>query len=298
MSTDEIQIPEACDGDTRYLAGEMEEGNPKRQAIIDASEAGRLMTDTYQKVKAVPGHNRQTNEGFTWVQSHFSPIGTRIKMEAIATLPPERDPTHNKTVALLRDTLNFYGSNVVIATNDRARVEKVPDGKGGTKPVMKPLKLWSCPDGSEYVWQREPWTHHWFENNKYIQPNLVGFDAKRPCPGPSNPPVIIEVINFHPPEFGTWARLVELSKSNHLVLFYLCSEKLQWGKFGKMKKRIKKTKREPINRLWIQVAFYLRDGIFYDEGEAKTWLVKSEEDMKKQHDRVDKIFKRMRATYF
>jgi hypothetical protein len=295
MSTDEVQISEACDGDIRYGVEELDPASPRYAQIIAASQAGRLTTSYYQRIKAVPGHLRQTTDGLIPVQPHFSPVGKAIKVVAVDPEATEKDPTHNKIVKRLCDTLNHYKSNFVIATNHQTEKVKIRLSDGKTKDVPKPVRLWSCQAECDFVWRREPWTHRWFEKVKYIQPDLVGFDANRPFPGPNNPTVIIEVVNSHPPEKETWERLVELSRDHHWVLFYLCAAGHEVGRFGKMKRRVKNTRTGPVKRLWIQVAFYLKDGIFYDEGKPVTSV---DQDNEEQHKAVKKIFDRMKATYF
>ncbi|WP_426269235.1 hypothetical protein ACN9MB_13470 [Dyella kyungheensis] len=295
MSADEIQIPEAYDGDIEYRAEELDPTSPRYAHIIAASKAGRLTTSYYQKVRAVPGYHRQTTDGLAWVQPHFSPVGKAVQVEAIDSEATERDITHNDVVQRLCAALSHYKSNFVIATNHPKEKVRVRLKEEGFKFVPKPVRLWACQAEPDFVWRREPWTHRWFERIKYIQPDLVGFDANRAFPGPNNPNVIIEVINFHPPEEETWRRLVELSLNHHWVLFYLCAKGHEVGRFGKMKSRVRRTAKGEVRRLWIQVAFYLKDGIFYDGLVAKTSVGQSN---KEQHEIVQKIFKRIKAKYF
>lgn len=257
----DVKIPVAYVGKIRYCSEELDEGSPRRVEIVAASRAGTLTDGDYRQVKAVPAYEYGPHEDIRKVRSHFSPVG---ESDGTALEATEVDPTHEGTVETLASMLSKFDSAFVVATNHLTETETITVSGRDSFSVPAPSEIWRCPPGCTYTWMREPATRNW-RDGKYVQPDLVGFDAYRPWPGPSNPTVIVEVINWHTPEVESWTRLMELSRNHHLVLFYLCTAKSKKGKFGKTTQRKVATGEPPLaDWLWLQVAFYMKEGVFYD----------------------------------
>lgn len=280
----EIKIPVAYVGRKRYRSEELNDGAPRKAEILAASKARTLTDEDYRQVKAVPAYDCGPPEKRHHVRSHFCLVGQSAGTAVEAT---EIDPTHEQTLDFLESKLSTFASAFVISTSHptQKRVVRVPNKAPFS--VQVPLEIRRCPSGCSYTWLREPATRHWRED-AYIQPDLVGFDANRPWPGPNNPKVIVEVINHHTPEVETWMRLVDLSRQHHLVLFYLCTAKSDRGKFGRTEQKSSPSL-PSASRLWVQVEFYLKEGVFYEGAnpyafvntEAKLQAVEATDHMKK-----------------
>jgi hypothetical protein len=179
----------------------------------------------------------------------------------------ERKPTHNETVNILLSAL----------TNAKADAAFYANGFGGAKTL-----IFSLPRGTRYRWVREPETRYWVDAIRYIQPDLLGWDGSRFSSGPRNPGVIIEVVYTHLPEFDTWLALEELSKRNHIVLFFFVRPGFRMNFLNGVNAS---NKRPPLE---INVEYYLQNGCLFKGKKDVT-----PDANKSDQDRYDDIVKTM-----
>ena len=204
-------------------------------AIKDKS----LVNVAYDPVIPVPGYQRNGRP----VSAHFRTVGGSTGKRIGST---ETDTTHELTIGKLLDALVAAGSNVSCTTSDFATPSQHHE-------VLRCLKF------ADYRWVREPETRQWFADGRYIQPDLLGYDANRRSAGPNNRSVIIEVIRTHEPETSTLERLIDLSSQNHFVVFYFCGP-FKRGWHGHFELPDADTQGAPLR---IHSEFYLDKGVFY-----------------------------------
>ena len=120
------------------------------------------------------------------------------------------DPLHAKTIAQLMEFLQEgdFSADVV--------------GFRAGKRVAR--SIWQALPTSRYAWVTEPSTRIYMQDGAFVQPDIVGYDAQRFTRGPRNPVVVIEVVHAHWPDYPTWLHLLQLSRMNHLILFYFVGE--------------------------------------------------------------------------
>ena len=136
---------------------------------------------------------------------HFRVLGRKVSITDI-----ERNaasPAHNAAVAaitqMLRDqsrALNFY--------------TRIFDENGNTVEQ----RLFAAPVGNHRVWFTE--NTILFDDFVRIRPDISGRDASIFAATGQRPAIIIEVIETHPPEAETLARLFQLSRMAHQVYFF------------------------------------------------------------------------------
>ena len=154
----------------------------------------------------------------------------------------ERKPTHNETVILLERALTRASSKV--------RFWSQVFGGGEHE-------IFTLAESTRYRWKKEPETRYWKDSEKYIQPDLLGWDESRFSPGPRNPTIIIEVVYTHLPEPKTWELLEALSLRNHIVLFFFVRPRYRYNLFNRIGRA------EDGRPLQIQVEYYLKEGKLY-----------------------------------
>jgi hypothetical protein len=244
---DEFSIPVAFDVDgNKYEPTDIDTDDFQAKVTATADrDAVELHDVSYDPVKAIRTYAKADG---TVVRAHFALIGTSTG-ERIGR--GERDDkTHERTIDTLLAALNAAGSNLAFTTTV-------------FKKNNEHSEFWRCPTGSDYRWVREPETRQWFPNKKYIQPDLYGFDDKRRTAGPLNKSVVIEVIRTHEPEEETYDRLVELSKVNHLVMFYYCHPNRSNASWLGMMEEADPATKQPSR---LRTELYLLDGTFYKSG--------------------------------
>ena len=182
--------------------------------------------------KAAPHYRRVSNSSF----------GTRLGRS-------ENDPTHNDCVNYIVDEIcNKSAESVSFSTyvfaDDKSYEEQV---------IFQTLA------DSNYCWFKESEAKVAFHDETYIQPDIAGRDINRFFPGSVYPNVIIEVIRTHHPEFETFQKLFELSKTNHHVYFYFIQEGKRTSKLNHLKNM--------GGQVTVRVSHYLIGGTLYKNGE-------------------------------
>jgi hypothetical protein len=243
-SQNEFKTSVAFDEDkNKYLTSDIDQ--TLFQSRFTGPNAIPLHDVSYDPVVPIPTHVRDGSI----VRAHFRLKGARSG-DRVGRGEPDNE-THEGVIQELLDALNAADSQITFTTtvfgDENAHLE-----------------IWRCPKGSTYQWVREPETRQWFERKKYIQPDLCGFDVSRRSAGPNNKSIVVEVIRTHEPELETWGRLVELSQTNHLVMFYFCHPERTGNWLGRMDAAHPQTN-QPLR---LRTELYLLDGVFYKQGKV------------------------------
>jgi len=165
-----------------------------------------LLTDSDEIV--VPVRSKQS--------PHFRRIGKPGGFSAAHRNPPSQK--HRQTIGELHQRLMQQGNKLEFITYVFENNKQVLIGESKGKSKCASQVLFKPGGLSEYIWYTESRIR--FDDGVYIQPDLSGRDTKTMAPGPSNPAIIIEVIDSHPPEPETFARLMRLSMCAHQVYFF------------------------------------------------------------------------------
>ncbi|QHI58107.1 hypothetical protein [Enterobacter hormaechei] len=126
----------------------------------------------------------------------------------------ENNPTHNNCVNALHEKLNSGEINKITISTYVFGSDNKPEEQ----------VFFISPNGSQYKWFKEANARNAFHDGTYIQPDIGGRDVNKFFPTAVCPNIIIEVIRTHSPERDTFEKLLELSKTNHYVLFYFIGE--------------------------------------------------------------------------
>lgn len=217
------------------------EGTPYKAEDIDRLYL-ELKSKQLWSVGVAPVTPRKSGEK----RAHFRiKPGTDVGVSLERT---ERKPTHNETITLLLSALGRSSSKVRFW----AKVY------GAEHEILTTL------DSTRYRWVKEPETRYWVDSDRYIQPDLLGWDESRFSPGPRNPTIIIEVVYTHLPEPDTWEALEALSRRNHIILFFFVRPGYRYNFFNRIGKA------EEGRPLQIQVEYYLKEGRLYKGWEDLT----------------------------
>lgn len=187
----------------------------------------------------------------------------------IAVERRESDPTHDRCIAELCEALR-----------------------------SKKLSVWS----TDFLDSKVQWKayllhqeglgglYHWWKDDagcrvpvgqgRFIQPDICGRSASVFFPTGKAKSVVVEVINTHIPERGTFYALLELSQYHHLVLFYYVAPGSSQSQYSR--RSISETEVE------ISVAHYLLDGKVYRNGKEVEQFGKTD----------DEWYEHLKATYF
>lgn len=158
------------------------------------------------------------------------------------------DPAHNDAITFLYDSLC------------RRDVAKEIYAKAwGANNKRADVELWKEHVASDYVWHCDPGTRILMAPDRFIQPDIVGFDSKRMNRTVRNPTVIIEVVHHHWPDLDTWAHLKSLSSMQHVVVFYFVNSHSGHSNFASSVKRSEGGTK-------IVGSHFLKSGEFYEEG--------------------------------
>jgi hypothetical protein len=158
----------------------------------------------------------------------------------------ENDPSHTRCIKFLTDRL--LNKQLEVAT-------RVFEGNAHTEQI-----IFASPPKAIYSW----WTSAKdcrivFDKGRYIIPDVCGRDPSAFFPGGKNRNIVIEVIRTHAPEQRTFAYLRELSKQNHVILFYFIAE-------DNISSGYNRYDDEDDHLFRLRIAFYLIDGAMWGNG--------------------------------
>ncbi|MCV0324209.1 MAG: Uncharacterized protein K0R79_2023 [Stenotrophomonas indicatrix] len=194
-------------------------------------------------------------------QKHFRVLGkpSNAKLKG-----DPHDTNHDRCIAYLERFLKNAGDSFEIASfvpKFRAYIHKKtgrPAASIGESKTYELQTVFSAIAGSGYRWFTGPSARVIYPDGSYIESDLCGRATATFYPTRVKPNIVIEVIRSHPPDFDTFERLVELSKNNTFVLFFLIPENDDNSVESQFNRAWRK------DRLQLRVSFYLMDGMFYE----------------------------------
>ncbi|WP_286071344.1 hypothetical protein [Stenotrophomonas sp. 57] len=194
-------------------------------------------------------------------RKHFRALGQPSKAKLKGD---PHDTNHDRCIAYLENFLKNAGDSFEIVTfvpRFSAYIHKETGRPAASKGESKTYELqpvFNAIAGSDYRWFTGPSARVIYPDGSYIESDLCGRATATFYPTRLKPNIVIEVIRSHPPDFDTFERLVELSKNNTFVLFFLIPENDDNSVESQFNRAWRK------HRLQLRVSFYLMDGMFYE----------------------------------
>lgn len=191
---------------------------------------------------------------------HFRVIGSA---PAERLLGDAHNSTHNKCIIYLKRMLEKSGDAFQIVTlvptfsayihpkSGRVAAKKNEKKRYDFQPIFKSRA------GSDYKWFTGSDARVRYPDGSYIESDLCGKATSSFCASHSQPDIVLEVIRKHPPDFATFEKLLELSRNNTFVLFFIIPGDDVESQMNRA---------WPIPQLDLRVSFYLKDGLFYESG--------------------------------
>lgn len=194
-------------------------------------------------------------------KKHFRVLGSAFGEKPAGV---EKDGSHDVCVEYIKRHFEEYDRSFRIVswvltckTNIYRETGRPGPSRGEKRTVEIQTIAQPSPDVS-YQWYQGAAARARFKDQFYIEPDLCGRPQNSFQPNGTNVGIVVEVIRTHCPEPGSFARLLTLSKTANLIIFYFIPEDSNECQF---------------NRAWIKngvfeltVSFYILNGKFYESG--------------------------------
>ncbi|WP_287881876.1 hypothetical protein [Aquitalea sp.] len=224
------------------------------------SEAQILDGRVYPQMKAEPLANE---DGALVVpvrnknRPHFRRLGDASFRTRVGTT--ENDPTHKKVVSWLRGTLQENKLKIITKVFDDETPRASGEGANYEEQVIFLLE-----EPARYRWFTESECRVAFDGGSYIEPDIAGRDTTVFFPRVGHESVIIEVIQTHYPDFGTFFRLLSLSSLGHIVVLYFVAPDQLDSRYNRY--RID----DKVATMELRPAYYLAQGHVFKNG--REWI--------------------------